>query len=211
MKVIALGSVLAKRFGVQAAEGLVPSHPTIGDVDSQGGPRELPGRQAGPQGEDAGPTKLIVRPRVVVYVTREHPATGADELLVFDVRGRPNSQPSCPAAESSPARPSRKRWCVKLHEETGLDVRVVRELGGRAARTARAAPCPSRDPLRPGDAVASAARTNGSTTSRSTGSRPEPRSVATGFRCKRTPRSGGTEVTSSATSCASASSPMSLA
>ena len=34
MKVIALGSVLAKRFGVEAAEGLVPSHPTIGDVDS---------------------------------------------------------------------------------------------------------------------------------------------------------------------------------
>jgi len=34
MKVIALGSVLAKRFGVQAAEGLVPSHPTLGDVDS---------------------------------------------------------------------------------------------------------------------------------------------------------------------------------
>jgi uncharacterized HhH-GPD family protein len=35
MKVIALGSVLAKRFGVPAAEGLVPSHPTIGDVDSR--------------------------------------------------------------------------------------------------------------------------------------------------------------------------------
>ncbi|MEP6909056.1 MAG: HhH-GPD-type base excision DNA repair protein [Actinomycetota bacterium] len=34
MKVIALGSVLAKRFGVEAAQGLVPSHPTIGDVDS---------------------------------------------------------------------------------------------------------------------------------------------------------------------------------
>jgi uncharacterized HhH-GPD family protein len=34
MKVIALGSVLAKRFGVQPAEGLVPSHPTLGDVDS---------------------------------------------------------------------------------------------------------------------------------------------------------------------------------
>jgi uncharacterized HhH-GPD family protein len=34
MKVIALGSVLAKRFGVKAADGLVPSHPTIGDVDS---------------------------------------------------------------------------------------------------------------------------------------------------------------------------------
>jgi len=34
MKVIALGSVLSKRFGVQAAEALVPGHPTIGDVDS---------------------------------------------------------------------------------------------------------------------------------------------------------------------------------
>jgi uncharacterized HhH-GPD family protein len=35
MKVIALGSVLAKRFGVEAAQGLVPAHPTIGDVDSR--------------------------------------------------------------------------------------------------------------------------------------------------------------------------------
>jgi len=35
MKVIALGSVLAKRFGVSAAQGLVPGHPTLGDVDSR--------------------------------------------------------------------------------------------------------------------------------------------------------------------------------
>ena len=34
MKVKALGSVLAKRFGIAAAEGLVPPHPTLGDVDS---------------------------------------------------------------------------------------------------------------------------------------------------------------------------------
>jgi uncharacterized HhH-GPD family protein len=34
MKVIALGSVLAKRFGIEAAQGLVPDHPTLGDVDS---------------------------------------------------------------------------------------------------------------------------------------------------------------------------------
>ena len=34
MKVKALGSVLAKRFGVEAANDLVPSHPTLGDVDS---------------------------------------------------------------------------------------------------------------------------------------------------------------------------------
>ena len=34
MKVKGLGSVLAKRFGVEAAQGLVPGHPTLGDVDS---------------------------------------------------------------------------------------------------------------------------------------------------------------------------------
>jgi len=34
MKIKALGSVLAKRFGVEAARGLVPNHPTLGDVDS---------------------------------------------------------------------------------------------------------------------------------------------------------------------------------
>jgi uncharacterized HhH-GPD family protein len=34
MKIKALGSVLAKRFGLPAAQGLVPSHPTLGDVDS---------------------------------------------------------------------------------------------------------------------------------------------------------------------------------
>jgi uncharacterized HhH-GPD family protein len=34
MKVKALGSVLAKRFDVEVAEGLVPGHPTLGDVDS---------------------------------------------------------------------------------------------------------------------------------------------------------------------------------
>ena len=35
MKIKALGSVLAKQYGVQAAEPLVPSHPTLGDVDSR--------------------------------------------------------------------------------------------------------------------------------------------------------------------------------
>jgi len=37
MKVKALGAVLAKRFGVKAAEELVPWHPTLGDVDSAQG------------------------------------------------------------------------------------------------------------------------------------------------------------------------------
>jgi uncharacterized HhH-GPD family protein len=35
MKITALGSVLAKRFGVEAAQSLVPSHPTLGDIDSR--------------------------------------------------------------------------------------------------------------------------------------------------------------------------------
>jgi uncharacterized HhH-GPD family protein len=34
MKIKALGSVLAKHYGVEAAQGLVPWHPTLGDVDS---------------------------------------------------------------------------------------------------------------------------------------------------------------------------------
>ena len=34
MKVKALGAVLAKRFGVEVAQDLVPPHPTLGDVDS---------------------------------------------------------------------------------------------------------------------------------------------------------------------------------
>ena len=34
MKVKSMGAVLAKRFGVEAAQELVPPHPTLGDVDS---------------------------------------------------------------------------------------------------------------------------------------------------------------------------------
>ena len=35
MKIKALSAVLWKRFGVKAAEGLTPEHPTLGDVDSR--------------------------------------------------------------------------------------------------------------------------------------------------------------------------------
>jgi uncharacterized HhH-GPD family protein len=34
MKVKTLGAVLAKRFGIAAAQSLAPNHPTLGDVDS---------------------------------------------------------------------------------------------------------------------------------------------------------------------------------
>ena len=38
MKIKALGSLLAKQYGVAAGEGLAPGHPTLGDVTS---PEEL--------------------------------------------------------------------------------------------------------------------------------------------------------------------------
>jgi uncharacterized HhH-GPD family protein len=50
MKVKALGAVLAKRFDVALAEPLVPSHPTLGDVDS---PEALAEYQAGKRAHKA--------------------------------------------------------------------------------------------------------------------------------------------------------------
>ena len=50
MKVKALGAVLAKRFGVEAAQDLVPWHPTLGDVDS---PEALAEYQAGKRARKA--------------------------------------------------------------------------------------------------------------------------------------------------------------
>jgi uncharacterized HhH-GPD family protein len=50
MKVDSLAAVLARRFGVAAAEPLVPSHPTLGDVDS---PAALAEYQAGKRAHKA--------------------------------------------------------------------------------------------------------------------------------------------------------------
>jgi uncharacterized HhH-GPD family protein len=50
MKVNSLAAVLAKRFGVRTAEPLVPSHPTLGDVDS---PEALESYQAGKRAHKA--------------------------------------------------------------------------------------------------------------------------------------------------------------
>ena len=50
MKVGALAAVLARRFGVELAEPLVPPHPTLGDVDS---PEALAAYQAGKRAHKA--------------------------------------------------------------------------------------------------------------------------------------------------------------
>jgi uncharacterized HhH-GPD family protein len=58
MKVKALGSVLAKRFGLPAAQELVPPHPTLGDVDS---PQALLDYQAAKRAHKAEWTKMKAR------------------------------------------------------------------------------------------------------------------------------------------------------
>ena len=50
MKIKSLGAVLYNRFGVEVAEGLVPDHPTLGDVDS---PQALADYQAGKRAQKA--------------------------------------------------------------------------------------------------------------------------------------------------------------
>jgi uncharacterized HhH-GPD family protein len=50
MKVTTLAAVLAKRFGVEVADELVPAHPTLGDVDS---PEALSEYQAGKRAHKA--------------------------------------------------------------------------------------------------------------------------------------------------------------
>jgi uncharacterized HhH-GPD family protein len=56
MKIKALGSVLAKRFGVEAAQELVPWHPTLGDVDS---PQALADYQAAKRAHKAEWSKAV--------------------------------------------------------------------------------------------------------------------------------------------------------
>jgi len=55
MKVSSLAAVLAKRFGVTAAMPLVPSHPTLGDVDS---PQALADYQAAKRAHKAEWAKM---------------------------------------------------------------------------------------------------------------------------------------------------------
>jgi ADP-ribose pyrophosphatase YjhB (NUDIX family) len=69
------------------------------------------------------------RPRVVVYVTREQPETGADELLVFDLSDEPRFASVVPGGRIEPGETAEDAVVRELLEETGLDVRVVRELG----------------------------------------------------------------------------------
>ena len=100
MKIKALGSVLAKRFGVAAAQGLVPRHPTLGDVDSA---EALASYQEAKRAYKKA-LEEEVRQRVLAYVTRER--NGAKELLVFD-HGTSEAGTQVPAGRSTRAKRSR--------------------------------------------------------------------------------------------------------
>ena len=69
------------------------------------------------------------RRQVIVYVTREHPETGFDELLVFDVADRPEFTAIVPGGGIDEGETIEVAAIREAKEETGLDVEFVRELG----------------------------------------------------------------------------------
>src|SRR5262249_15926827 len=68
-------------------------------------------------------------PRVVVYVTREEPLTGAEQLLVFDLPAEPAFSSVVPGGRLEPGETAAEAAVRELREETGLEGEVVRGLG----------------------------------------------------------------------------------
>jgi ADP-ribose pyrophosphatase YjhB (NUDIX family) len=62
-------------------------------------------------------------------VTREHPETGADELLVFDLPDEPEFTAVVPGGGIDEGESVEEAALREVREETGLDVEFVRELG----------------------------------------------------------------------------------
>jgi ADP-ribose pyrophosphatase YjhB (NUDIX family) len=62
-------------------------------------------------------------------VTREHPKTGADEFLVFDVPGHPEFTAIVPGGGIEEGEAVEETAVREVKEETGLEVEFVRRLG----------------------------------------------------------------------------------
>ena len=69
------------------------------------------------------------RPPVVVYVTREHPETAVDQLLVFDIPDEPALRAIVPGGGIEPGETVEEAARREVREETGIDAGGVRELG----------------------------------------------------------------------------------
>ena len=69
------------------------------------------------------------RPPVTVYVTREHPLSGADEFLVFDFPDAPEFAAVVPGGGIEAGESVEETAVREVKEETGLDVAFLRALG----------------------------------------------------------------------------------
>ena len=76
------------------------------------------------------------RPSVVVYVTREDPRSGVDQLLLFDVLDNPDYTAVVPGGRLDPGETVEAGGVREVREETGIEVHVVRDLGAHRGRYA---------------------------------------------------------------------------